>query len=174
MEESDNHALFFECKCRHFGIKNTAATQPRHKHSTGSTVLPLGLAQPKEQPCLLRQLSCFYLLPFPRKKLGDLTTWTPHICLPKCHFHSVFITKIVWSFFSRMYWMTHRSPSPHPWFDPLIILGEKYKFAKLLILHFSQPPCYFLLDLNVFLITLFSDTLSLWSFWYVTPCVGLA
>ena len=46
VEESDNHALFFECKRRHFSIKNTTATRPRHKHSTGSTVLPLGLAQP--------------------------------------------------------------------------------------------------------------------------------
>ena len=74
VEESDNHALFFECKRRHFSIKNTTATRPRHKHSTGSTVLPLGLAQPKEQPRLLQQLSRFYLLPFPRKKLGDLRT----------------------------------------------------------------------------------------------------
>ena len=79
MEESDNHALFFECKRRHFSIKNTTATRPLHKHSTGSTVLPLGLALPKEQPCLLQQLSRFYLLPFPRKKLGYLTTWTSHV-----------------------------------------------------------------------------------------------
>jgi len=35
-------------------------------------VLPFGLTQPKEQPRLLQQLSRFYLLPFPRKKLGDL------------------------------------------------------------------------------------------------------
>ena len=69
VEESDNHALFFECKRRHFSIKNTTATRPRHKHSTGSTVLPLGLAQPKEQPRLLQQLSHFYLLPFPEKKI---------------------------------------------------------------------------------------------------------
>ena len=74
VEESDNHALFFEFKRRHFGIKNTNATRPRHKHSTGSTVLPRGLAQPEEQPHLLQQLSRFYLLPFPRKKLGYLTT----------------------------------------------------------------------------------------------------
>ena len=74
VEESDNHALFFACKRRHFSIKNTTATRPRHKHSTGSTVLPLGLAQPKEQPRLLQKLSRFYLLPFQRKKLGDLTT----------------------------------------------------------------------------------------------------
>ena len=67
VEESDNHTLFFECKRRHFSIKNTTATRPRHKHSTCSTVLPLGLAQPKEQPRLLQQLSRFYLLPFPRK-----------------------------------------------------------------------------------------------------------
>ena len=79
VEESDNHELFFECKRRHFSIKNTTATRPRHNHSTGSTVLPLGLAQPKEQPRLLQQLSRFYLLPFPRKKLGYLTTWTPHV-----------------------------------------------------------------------------------------------
>jgi hypothetical protein len=52
VEESDNHALFFEC----ISIKNTTATQPRHKHSTGGTVLPRGLAQPKEQPRLLQQL----------------------------------------------------------------------------------------------------------------------
>ena len=78
VEESDNHALFFECKRRHFSIKNTTATRHRHKHSTGSTVLPLGLAQPK-QPRLLQQLSRFYLLPFPRKKLGYLRTWTPHV-----------------------------------------------------------------------------------------------
>ena len=44
VEESNNQALFFECKRRHFSIKNTTATRPRHKHSTGSTVLPLGLA----------------------------------------------------------------------------------------------------------------------------------
>ena len=78
VEESDNHALFFECKRRHFSNKNTTATRPRHKHSTGSTVLPLSLGQPKEQP-RLQQLSCFYLLPFPRKKLGYLRTWTPHV-----------------------------------------------------------------------------------------------
>jgi len=34
--------------------------------------LPFGLTQPKERPRLLQQLSRFYLLPFPRKKLGDL------------------------------------------------------------------------------------------------------
>ena len=79
VEESDNHALFFECKRRHFSIKNTTATRPRHGHSAGSTVLPLGLAQSKEQPRLLQQLSRFYLLPLPRKKLGYLTTWTPHV-----------------------------------------------------------------------------------------------
>ena len=79
VDESDNHALFFECKRRHFSIKNTTATRPRHKHSTGSTVLPHGLAQLKEQPRLLQQLSRFYLLPFPRNKLGDLRTWTPHV-----------------------------------------------------------------------------------------------
>ena len=80
VEESDNYALFFECKRRHFSMKNTTATRPRHKHSTGSTVLPLGLAEPKEQPRLL-QLSRFYLLPFPRKKLGYLRTWTPHVLI---------------------------------------------------------------------------------------------
>ena len=68
VEESDNHLLFFECKRHHFSIKNTTATWPHHKHSTGSTVLPHGLTQPKEQPRLLQQLSRFYLLPFPRKK----------------------------------------------------------------------------------------------------------
>ena len=68
VEESDNHTLFFECKRCHFSIKNTTATRPRHKHSMGSTVLPLGLALPKEQPRLLQQLSRFYLLSFPRKK----------------------------------------------------------------------------------------------------------
>ena len=67
VEESDNHALFFKCKRRHFSIKNTTATRHRQKHSTGSTVLPLGLAQPKEEPRLLQQLSHFCLLPFPRK-----------------------------------------------------------------------------------------------------------
>ena len=77
VEESDNHALFFECKRRHLSIKNTTATRPRHKQSTGSTVLPLGLAQPKEQPRLLQQLSRFCLLPFSRKKLGYLRTGTP-------------------------------------------------------------------------------------------------
>ena len=68
VEELENHALFFECKHCHFSIKNTTKTQPRHKHSTGNTVLPLGLTQPKEQPRLLQQLSRFNLLPFPRKK----------------------------------------------------------------------------------------------------------
>ena len=67
------------CKRRHFSIKNTTATGPRHMHSTGGTVLPLGLAQPKEQPRLLQQLSHFYLLPFPEKNLGDLRTWTHHV-----------------------------------------------------------------------------------------------
>ena len=79
VEESDNHALFFECKSPHFSIKNTTETRPRQKHSTGSTMLSLVLAQPKEQPRLLQQLSRFYLLPFPRKKLGYLRTWTPHV-----------------------------------------------------------------------------------------------
>ena len=74
VEESDNHALFFKCKRCHFSIKNPTGTRPRHKHSTGRTVLPLGLTQAKEQPRILQQLSRFYLLPFPRKKLGDLTT----------------------------------------------------------------------------------------------------
>ena len=83
VEESDNHALFFERKRRHFSIKNTTATRPRHKYSTVSTVLPLGLAKPKEQPRLLQQLSRFYLLPFPRKKLGYLRTWTPHVDEPR-------------------------------------------------------------------------------------------
>jgi hypothetical protein len=69
----------------HFSIKNTTATRPRHKPSTGSTVLPLGLAQPKEQPRLLQQLSCFFLLPFQRKKLGDLRTWTLLICWKHTH-----------------------------------------------------------------------------------------
>jgi hypothetical protein len=46
----------------------------------GRTTLPFGLNQPKEQPHLLQQLSCFYLLPFPRKKLGDLRTWMHHVC----------------------------------------------------------------------------------------------
>ena len=35
--------------------------------------------QPKEQPRLLQQLSRFYLLPFPRKKLGYLRIWTSHV-----------------------------------------------------------------------------------------------
>ena len=69
VEKSDNHVLFFECKRRHFSIKNTTATRPRHKHSTISTVSPLGLAQPKEQARLLQQLSRFYLFPFPEKKI---------------------------------------------------------------------------------------------------------
>jgi len=42
-------------------------------------VLPFGLTQPKERPRLLQQLSRFYLLPFPRKKLGNLRTWTHHV-----------------------------------------------------------------------------------------------
>ena len=79
VEESDNHALFFECKRRHFSIKNTTVTRPRNRHSTGSIVLPLGLAQPKEQPRLLQQLSRFYLLPFLRKKLGYLRTWMSRV-----------------------------------------------------------------------------------------------
>ena len=40
-----------------------------HKHSTGRTVLPFGLTQPKEQPRHLQQPARFYLLPFPRKKI---------------------------------------------------------------------------------------------------------
>ena len=38
------------------------------------SVLPFGLTQPKEWPRHLQQLSRFYLLPFPRKRLGDLRT----------------------------------------------------------------------------------------------------
>jgi hypothetical protein len=53
--ESDNHALFFECKRRHI-LQNTTVAQGRHKHSRGRTVLPLGVTQPKEQPRHLQQL----------------------------------------------------------------------------------------------------------------------
>jgi hypothetical protein len=52
--------------------KNSTVTRRRHNHSMHRTVLPFGLNQRKEQPRLLQQLSRFYLLPFPRKKLGDL------------------------------------------------------------------------------------------------------
>ena len=69
VEESDNHALFFECKRRHFSIKNTIPTRPRHKHSTGSTVLPLGLAQPKEQPRFLPTTFTFLSASIPEKKI---------------------------------------------------------------------------------------------------------
>src|SRR5215469_5541357 len=61
-----------------FSIKNTTVTRRHHEHSTGRTVLPFGLTQNKEQPRLLRQLSRFYLLPFLRKKLGDLRTLSVH------------------------------------------------------------------------------------------------
>jgi hypothetical protein len=81
LEESDNHALLFECKRHHFQYLNTTVTLRRHKHSTHRTMLPFGLTQPKEQPHLLQQLSCFYLLSFPRKKLGDLRPWTHHVLL---------------------------------------------------------------------------------------------
>jgi len=74
VEESDNQVLFFECKPRHFSIYNTTVTRRRHKHSTGRTVLVFGLFQPTEQLRHLQQLSRFYLLPFLRKKLGDLRT----------------------------------------------------------------------------------------------------
>jgi len=67
-----------------FGIYNTTVTRRRHKHSTGMTVFPFGLTQPKEQPRFLQQLSRFYLLPFPRKKLADLRTWMHHV-LSKCN-----------------------------------------------------------------------------------------
>ena len=60
--------LFFECKRRYFSIKNTTATRPRHKHSTGSTVLPLGLAQPKEHPRLLPTTFTFLSASIPREK----------------------------------------------------------------------------------------------------------
>ena len=80
MEESDYHALFFERKRRHWSISNTTVTRRRHKHSTGRTVLPFGIIQPKERPRHLQQLSRFYQLPFPRKKkLGDLRTWMHHV-----------------------------------------------------------------------------------------------
>ena len=46
-------------------------------------MLPFGLTQPKEQPRLLQQLSYFYLLPFPRKKLIDLRPWTHHVLYNK-------------------------------------------------------------------------------------------
>ena len=59
MEESDNHALFFEHKRRHWIISNTTVTRRRHKHSTGRTVLPIDIIQPKEQPRHLQQLSRF-------------------------------------------------------------------------------------------------------------------
>ena len=115
VEESHNHALFFECRRRHFSIKNTTATRPRHKHSTGSTVSPLGFAQPIEQPRLLQQLSRFYLLPFQRKNLGYLRTWTHHVNESK--FWYAFLTQsakikaglfcvsvcfIVWGFLTKM------------------------------------------------------------------------
>jgi hypothetical protein len=53
------------------------------------TVLPFGLTQPKEQPCLLQQLSRFCLLPFSRKILGDVRPWTHHV-----HISSNFILSI--------------------------------------------------------------------------------
>jgi len=37
------------------------------------------LIQPKGQPRHLQQLSCFYLLPFRRKKLGDIRPWMHHV-----------------------------------------------------------------------------------------------
>jgi hypothetical protein len=57
--------------------ENSTVTRRRHKHSTHRTVLPFHLTQPKEQPRLF-QHSRFYLLLFPRKKLGDLKTLTHH------------------------------------------------------------------------------------------------
>jgi hypothetical protein len=53
-------------------VSKTLVTRWCHKHSTGRTVLPFGLNQPEEQPRLLQQLPRFYLVPFPRKKSGDL------------------------------------------------------------------------------------------------------
>jgi hypothetical protein len=71
VEESDNHALFFECKRRHFqSPKHYCRSRTSQAFNTGRTVLPLGVTQPKEQPRLLQQLSRFQLLPFPRKKIG--------------------------------------------------------------------------------------------------------
>ena len=72
-------------------VSETLLQQHRHKHSTGSTVLPPGLAQPKEQPRLLQQLSRFYLLPFPRKKIrirynlnAPRVVWKASSCVVFC------------------------------------------------------------------------------------------
>ena len=64
VEESDNHALFFECKRRHFTITNTPGIRHVTSIQRGRTVLPVCLTQPKG---FLQHLSRFYLLPFPRK-----------------------------------------------------------------------------------------------------------
>ena len=117
VEESDNHALFFKCKRRHFSIKNITATPTRHKHSTGSTVLSLGLAQPKEQPRLLQQLSRFYLLPFRRKKLGYLRTWTPHAQLQNTA--NLGGAHICW------YWRTFRVISNTLWYSAIYYYYEQ-------------------------------------------------
>ena len=62
-------------------------------------MLPFGFTQPKEQPRLLQQLSLFYLLPFPRKKLGDLRPWTHHVFL--CYLHWK-ISPPLWPSFSTL------------------------------------------------------------------------
>jgi hypothetical protein len=64
-----------------FSLQNTTVAP------TGRTVLPLGVTQPKEQPRHLQQLSRFYLLLFPRKKLGDFRLWTHHV-LSSCRWLS--------------------------------------------------------------------------------------
>ena len=115
VEESDNHALFFECKRRHFSINNTTATRPRHKHSTGSTVLLLGLAQPEEQPRLLQQLSRFYVLPFPRKKnLDTLQLERPTYIIT--NFGTFFLKTFLWcKIFSAQQLEARMKIGPHLW-----------------------------------------------------------
>jgi hypothetical protein len=67
-------------------------------------VLPFGLAHPKEQLRLLQQLSLFYLLPFLRKKLGELGPWT-HLYhgtnLPRYGINTLYISHSIQSYTTK-------------------------------------------------------------------------
>ena len=79
VEESDNHALFFEFKRRHFSIKNTTATRPRHKHSR--VIQCCHLASPNLKNSHVSSNNFHFSICFHsrEKKIGYLTTWTPYV-----------------------------------------------------------------------------------------------